>query len=152
MRAKAIITFTIILIVTLASAFELSMAVANIFRNSPVDITKANLVRSESEQYWIGGGRGRHKVTITPAQIDGRHAIIIGDVGDSGWLLPVLHKARFEQFAPEAPVLQYYRWHPTIRYSIGALICLTIFYFGSRVSLDIFKEIMQQSQLPYPKK
>ena len=133
MKIKRVIVFMLSFILGAACAAEMWLAARNIYTTAPVRISPSKIHVIDQYEQWLGPSRGNNKATITIATLDNKRAIIVGRIGSDGWVLPSIHPERFRSAIKEGDestaVLQFYRFHPYIRLSVGGTICALLLAF-----------------------
>ena len=140
MRAKTIIVFCICLALATGCAYEMFSAGKNIFSNSPAKIFQSNINKTEQFEQWFGSGRSRYKESVTILKNNEEQSIVIGMNESDGWVLPVLHREKYIRDVNGATastaILQFYRFHPYLSYSIGFIVCFCLFAFCSFICIQ----------------
>ena len=140
MRAKTIIVCCICLALAVGCAYQMFSAGKNIFSNSPAKISPSNINKTEQFEQWFGSGRSRHKESVTIFKNNTEQSIVIGMNQSDGWVLPVLHREKYIRYVDGATasttILQFYRFHPYLSYSIGFIVCFCLFTFCSCICIQ----------------
>lgn len=130
MRAKRVIGFVLSLAMALACAVELYSALKNLSTHSPQRISLSESQVTKRFEQWFGGGRSRHRETVTIVTINERPAMILGNTSREGWILPAIRPDNYRSEVPgvgaSIDVFQMYQVHPYIIYAAGSAICLLL--------------------------